>query len=118
MHTALAETLDHGHVLKSRAANALELEENSLHALDMEDVLLSVEAMQRIGRIAGHMLARYAPHPSMIPGRISGIMAGLSEEVYWCEATGQLVLCVDLHGDFHAIQVPLGHWIMRPHASS
>jgi hypothetical protein len=117
MNTALAETLEHGHVLKSRAADALGLEEVTLHALDMEDVLLSVEAMQSIGRIAGRMLTRYVPHPSMIPGRVGGIMAGLSEEVYWCDATGQLVLCVDLHGDFHAIQVPLGHWTMRSHPS-
>lgn len=118
MNTALAETLEHGHVLKSRAAEALDLEESTLHALDLEDVLLSVEAMQRIGHIAGRMLSRYVPHPSRIPGRIAGIMAGLSEEVYWCETTGQLVLCVDLHGDFHAIQVPLGHWTMRPHGCS
>ncbi|MEW5773857.1 MAG: hypothetical protein AB1916_10085 [Thermodesulfobacteriota bacterium] len=115
MNTATAEALERGHVYKSRAAEALGLEEKSLHALDMEDILLSVEAMQSIGRIACRMLSRYVPRPADIPRRMAGIMAGLSEEVYWCDATGQLVLCADLHGDFHAIQVPLGHWTMRPH---
>lgn len=115
MHTATAEVLDRGHVLKPRAAEALGLEESALHALDMGDVLLSEHAMQTLGRIAGRMLSRYVPRPGMIPGRICGIMAGLSEEIYWAEATGQLILCVDLHGDFHAIQIPLGHWTMRSH---
>jgi hypothetical protein len=109
MHEATARQLaEEG--LREQAARVLGMPERSLHAVDMDDLVLSTDVMRSLSQVAADILKRHIPHPSEIPQRIEGVLDALQEEAYWSESTRELILCVEIGGDAHYVQVPPGHW--------
>lgn len=98
---------------KQHIVEQLELGDVTVHELAMEDVLLTEEAWQAIGRMSMLIMRRHVPHPAAVPGCVGPMLKDLTEEVYWIEETRQLVFRVQYGDEVHLIQVPPRHWMVK-----
>lgn len=98
---------------KQHIVEELELGEATVHELAMEDVLITEDAWQTIGRVAMMIMGRHTGHPTAVPGCVGPMLKELSEEVYWIEQTRQLVFRVEYAGEVHLIQIPSRHWMVK-----
>lgn len=80
------------------------------HALDPDDVAVSMQALEAIKDVARKVLPRYVPAETLDSLTVADSLTLLSREMFWEEQSDALLLCANLGDRNLCLDIPAHHW--------
>lgn len=92
---------------------SIEGEVTMMHALDYQDIALTITGARMVFSAAREVVSRYMPGADPEKLTVEQAVAMFIDRVYWVESSGGLVMCTDMEDTSFCLPIPSDHWALR-----
>jgi len=98
--------------LKQQVSEWINIEQNRLHEISLEDVVITEEVLLSIGKIVSHLMVLYSSD-SLSFDPIENINDKIPCMGYWVENSKDLIIYISIDSQSRTIIIPQNGWMLR-----